>query len=81
MDTLPNRASDAGPETHPAPEPEYYELLDQAREEILDAMHLLLNPPRVLKGGRYISMSPKRIQARLAIAEAIRMLEAAKEMV
>ncbi len=62
-------------------QPEWYELLDSAREEIMDATHMLLDYPRTIKGGRMVSMSPTRRQAVAMLEAAVESIKKAMEQV
>lgn len=62
-------------------QPEWYEWCDLAREDIMDATHMLMDYPRVVKGGRLVSQAPRRNQARELLQGAIESLQRALEQV
>ncbi len=62
-------------------QPEWYELLDSAREEIMDATHMLLDYPRTIKGGHMVSMSPTRRHAVAMLVSAVESIKKAMEQV
>lgn len=71
------RASGASPDLRPTDEPEWYERLDSARDEIKDASTALLGEPRAYVDGRLVSQSPYRemaLELLRSAAESIRIV-------
>jgi len=62
-------------------EPEWYERLDQAVDEVRDATRMLLGWGRCVKAGQSISMAPRRAEARQMLESAMENIRKAMEEV